>query len=227
MRHSNNILTTQEYRNAIYFDFEGEGKSRDSSVSPKPKICGFFRPNEKGKSGKFKVACFDPQWKPVVNGNRDSCYISSFNDCFYQVLIELDKNDKYLIHWTEHEREVLKTYLDYDIYEILETYLYNLHPVTQKYVRVTNKFGDKSRGRGRKLEDFYAFIYPSREAQPSLSYGAAESCRKINKVSSKKKLWRSFSDQEKKIAHDLINYNHGDCRSAWLIAKRLSSYFNK
>lgn len=227
MTQSNNILTSQEYRNAIYFDFEGEGKRRGSTVPPKPKICGFFRPNEKGKSGKFNVACFDPLWKPVFSSNRNSCYISSFKDCFYEVLTELDKNDKYLIHWTEHERQVLKTYLDNDLYEILETYLYNLHPVAQKYVRVTNKFGDKSRGRGRKLEDFYASIYPGREAQPSLSYGAAESCRKINKVCSKTKLWRSFSDKEKKIVCDLIDYNHGDCKSAWLIAKRLGSYFNK
>ena len=226
MRQSNNLLTSQEYRDAIYFDFEGEGKTRGSSVPPKPKICGFFRPNDKGKSGKFDITCFDPAWKPVVNGNRNFFYLS-FDHCFEKVLTELDDNDKYLIHWTEHERYILKTYLDNELYEVLETYLYNLHPIAKKYVSLTNKFGDKSKGKGKKLEDFYAHIYPSRESQPSLSLGAAESCRKIDKACSKTKYWRSFSDKEKKIAHDLIDYNHGDCKSAWLIAKRLGSYFNK
>ena len=44
------MLSITEVRNAIYLDFEGEGKKADGLV-PKPHMAGLFRPNPTGKGG--------------------------------------------------------------------------------------------------------------------------------------------------------------------------------
>lgn len=51
------MLSPNEFRNAIYLDFEGEGKKRDGTV-PMPHMAGFLRPNQKGKSGKYTCTFF-------------------------------------------------------------------------------------------------------------------------------------------------------------------------
>lgn len=221
---SRDPLSKTEYRDAVYFDFEGVGKSKVDKTSPEPKLCGFFRPHLTGRGGDFECTCFDATWKPIVSGNKEANY-QNFNDCFLTLLDEIHARDVYLVHWTNHERDILKTYLREDIFESIDTYLHNLHPVAKKYVRVTNKFGDKSQGKGRSLSEFYQAIYPSREEQPVLEIGAAEACRRLNNTCNTTKRWRRFSEKQQTYARNLIAYNKGDCLSTWLIAKRLGSFF--
>lgn len=75
------MLSALEIRNSIYLDFEGEGKKRNGVV-PKPHIAGLFRPNSKGKSGKYTCIFFKEDWKPVFNGIK-ATHIFSFNEFFF------------------------------------------------------------------------------------------------------------------------------------------------
>jgi len=47
---SRHVLSPAEFRNAIYLDFEGEGRKKDGT-RPKPHMSGIFYPNEKGAGG--------------------------------------------------------------------------------------------------------------------------------------------------------------------------------
>ena len=60
-------LTATEFRSAIYLDFEGR-KSIEGEEYPLPHMAGIFRPNTKGKSGKYYANFFKPEWKPAKNG---------------------------------------------------------------------------------------------------------------------------------------------------------------
>ena len=51
------MLSPNEFRNAIYLDFEGEGKKRDGTV-PMPHMAGFLRPNQKGKRWQIHMYLF-------------------------------------------------------------------------------------------------------------------------------------------------------------------------
>ena len=88
------MLSPNEFRNAIYLDFEGEGKKRDGTV-PMPHMAGFLRPNQKGKSGKYTCAFFRPNWKPVSNGIKGAQCIT-FDELFSELLIELEEKNTYL-----------------------------------------------------------------------------------------------------------------------------------
>ena len=104
-----------EARNSIYLDFEGEGKKRNG-VIPKPHIAGLFRPNSKGKSGKYTCIFFKDDWGPVSNGIKTG-QVFSFNELFIELLEELEKKDSYLIYWSIHEETVLKKYLKSDVFK--------------------------------------------------------------------------------------------------------------
>ena len=45
-------LSPDEYREAIYIDFEGEGRSRAKELR-EPHMVGEFKPNQKGKGRKI------------------------------------------------------------------------------------------------------------------------------------------------------------------------------
>lgn len=54
-------------KNAIYLDFEGEGRKGDHSI-PCPHIAGLYRPFLDGY--KYSVLFFKEAWKPVKNGHN-------------------------------------------------------------------------------------------------------------------------------------------------------------
>ena len=79
---------------------------------------------------------------------------------------------------------------------------------------------------GKLLEEFLAAMFKKRNPYPPFPLGAAEACRKIDKASKKYKKWKHWPDKEKGYVKDLIQYNIGDCRSTWLIAKRLGNAYS-
>ena len=51
------MLSPTEFRNAIYLDFEGEGK-KASGLIPMPHMAGILRPNQTGGGGKYSCVFF-------------------------------------------------------------------------------------------------------------------------------------------------------------------------
>ena len=95
------MLSPNEMRNAIYLDFEGEGKKRDGSI-PRPHLAGIFRPNQAGNGGKYACVFFNEKWKPASNG-ISTAKCTDFIAFFNELASELEERNAYLIYWTIHE----------------------------------------------------------------------------------------------------------------------------
>ena len=219
------MLSPTEFRNAIYLDFEGEGKRKDGST-PRPHMAGVLRPNQTGGGGKYSCVFFKDLWKPVSNGTPNS-ECNSFDGYFNNLLSELDKKNSHLIYWTIYEAMILEKYLDSELYNRLIPHLFNLHPPAKKYANRRNLFGPKSSAKGKPLEEFLAVMLKKRNPYPPFPLGAAEACRRIDKAAKGNKRWRPWTDKSKGYVKDLVQYNIGDCRSTWLIAKRLGNAYSR
>ena len=217
------MLSPNEFRNAIYLDFEGEGKKRDGTV-PMPHMAGFLRPNQKGKSGKYTCTFFRPNWKPVSNGIKGAQCIT-FDELFSELLIELEEKNTYLVYWSIHEEVMLKEYLSDALYDRFAARLFNIHPMAKRYANRRRLFGSKESATKRTLDEFFAAMYQKRHPYPPFPLGAAAACRRIDTACTGSRRWRSFSEKEKSYAEDLVSYNKGDCLSTWLIAKRLGNFY--
>lgn len=218
------MLSPNDFRNAIYLDFEGEGRKRDGTV-PKPHMAGLLRPNQTGKSGKYACVFFKQNWEPASNGITDAQCVT-FDRLFSDLAKELEKKDSYLVYWTIHEQIILQEYLSDELYARLAPRLFNLHPITKKYANRKRLFGSNMSAKKRTLEEFFAAMYSKRNPYPPFPLGAAEACRRIDKVCNKNTKWKRFSEKQKAYVRDLVAYNQGDCRSTWLIAKRLGNFYN-
>ena len=141
-------LTPAEYRNAIYLDFEGEGKKRDGSV-PMPHMAGIFKPNVKGKSGKYKSIFFFKSWKPVAHYFGKAVLLIDFSDYFEILTDELITNDQHLVCWSIHEPMILEKYLSPAVFERLSPRIHNLHLVAKQYARQKDAFGPATRTYGK------------------------------------------------------------------------------
>ena len=220
----NEALTPTEYRTSIYLDFEGEGKKKDGFI-PQPHMAGLFTPNLKGKSGKYKSVFFLPSWKPVCNHFYNQAVIDDFVDYFDNLSNELSATKQYLVYWTIHESMILEKYLPKEIFGRLSPRLHNLHPIARRYANRTRAFGRSVSTKGKTLEEFSAALYLKRHPYPPFPLGAAEACRRLDTACAMHKKYKYFSDKQKGYTDELIRYNDGDCRSTWLIAKRLGNYF--
>ena len=219
------MLTPKQYRDAIYLDFEGEGKKRNNET-PKPHMAGFFRPNPKGNSGKYNCIFFNKNWKAASNGIW-SAECEDFDSCFEMLAHELEEKDAYLVYWSIHEEVVLEKYLPQGLFDRLSLRLHNLHPIAKRYANRRRFFGKNQSAKKRSLEEFFAAIYRKRNPYPPFPLGAAKACRRIDKACAKYKKWKHFSEKQKNYVKDLTIYNQGDCRSTWLIAKRLGNFYHK
>ena len=218
------MLSPTEVRNAIYLDFEGEGKKRDGSV-PKPHMAGTFRPNQTGRGGKHHTVFFRPQWNPASTGTPNS-ECRQFQHYFQVLLYELRERNCHLVYWTIHESMILAKYLKPEIYQRLTPYLFNLHPMAKKYVNHRRQFRIRSTARGWTLDEFVEALSIS-HTYPLFPLGAAEACRRIDTATTQQNQWELLSDRQKRYVNDLVQYNNKDCFCTWLIAKRLGNAYNK
>jgi len=217
------MLSPNDFRNAIYLDFEGEGKKREGTA-PMPHMAGLFRPNQTGKSGQYTCAFFKQTWKSASNGITVAQCVT-FDSLFSDIAKELEKKDGYLVYWTIHEQLILQEYLPDELYARLAPRLFNLHPIAKKYANRKRLFGSNMSAKKRTLEEFFAAMYQKRNPYPPFPLGAAEACRRIDTACKTSKKWKHFSDKQKRYVKDLIQYNKGDCLSTWLIAKRLGNFY--
>ena len=217
-------LTPAEYRNALYIDFEGEGKKKDGTV-PRPHMAGLFRPNLTGKSGKHTCVFFSPLWKVVSNHFHMTAVIEEFTDYFEKLSLELNVTKQYLVFWSIHEEMILKKFLPTKTFERLAPRLHNLHPIARRYANSRRAFGKNESAKGKTLEEFFAVLYQKRHPYPPFPLGAAEACRRIDKACTRHNRWKKFTEEQKQYTDALAQYNRGDCSSTWLIAKRLGNSY--
>ena len=220
------VLTREEYRDAIYLDFEGEGKKGDGSV-PMPHMAGTFKPNLTGKSGSHSYVFFSETWKPVCSHFYKKAVIADFTEYFDTLSSELAITGQYIVFWSMHESMILEKYLPKKLFEQLVPRLHNLHPIAKTYTTRKRAFGAGNSARGKSLEAFLSALYDRRHPYPPFPLGAAEACRRIDQACLNHKRWKNFSVKQKSYADDLIQYNSGDCKSTWLIAKRIGNFYNQ
>ena len=217
-------LTPAEYRNALYIDFEGEGKKKDGTV-PRPHMAGLFRPNLTGKSGKHTCVFFSPLWKVVANHFQKRAVIEDFADYFENLSLELNETKQHLVFWSIHEEMILKKFLPAKIFERLAPRLHNLHPIARRYANSRRAFGKNESAKGKTLEEFFAVLDQIGHPYPPFPLGAAEACRRIDRACTKHNRWQKFTKEQKQHTDALVQYNRGDCSSTWLIAKRLGNSY--
>ena len=216
-------LSPDGYRKAIYFDFEGEGRSRKTRLSPQPHMVGTFQPNPTGKSGKYESFFFKEYWKPARNGLGDTAFVVGFEEYFRSLFEFVSRRGGYLIHWSIYERDALEAHLSTATFKKIKPYLYNLLPPARRYANKKKVFGATGGASKRSLEEFFAALYRKRSPFPPLDLGAAEVCRRIDKACLRNRKWSKFNDKERGYVRGLIAYNKGDCNASWLIAKRLGN----
>jgi len=215
-------LTPNEYRNAVYLDFEGEGKKRNGFI-PQPHMAGIFEPNEKGKGGKYNSFFFLKEWMPVANHLKRSSRLVGFSEYFEVLVDQLIVSKNHLVCWSIHEPMILEMYLPKSTFTKLLPTIHNLHPVAKKYARRRNLFGPDTRTYGKTLDHFYTGFYPARPQNQALPMGAAEACRRVDLACSKTQSWSDFSSKQKGYVRDLIEYNNNDCLMTWLIALKIGN----
>ena len=217
-------LTPAEYRNAFFIDFEGEGKKKDGTV-PRPHMAGLFRPNPTGKSGKHTCVFFSPLWKVVSNHFHMTAVIEEFTDYFEKLSLELNVTKQYLVFWSIHEEMILKKFLHENTFKRLAPRLHNLHPIAKRYATRKRGFGTNESAKGKTLEEFFAVLYQKRHPYPPFPLGPAKACRLIDAACVKYNRWNKFTNTQQNAADALVQYNGGDCKSTWLIAKRLGNSY--
>lgn len=217
-------LTAEEYKNAIYIDFEGEGKSIDGTIRM-PHMVGTYLPCY--ERGKYGATLFKEEWKPIDSGCRSSfnTSIQAFEEYFEEILQQSQTENRKIIAWSSHEEEVLKIFLNASLFRELTRSLHNLLPPTKRYCSKKHLRMDDG-SRPRSLEEYYALICPKRADQPRLINGAAETCRRLDLCCTNKNRWSQFSQEQKQYARDLLAYNKGDCLSTFKIAKRIGNFFS-
>lgn len=220
------VLSPEEYRKAIYIDFEGEGWSSKTRSAPKPHMVGTFRPNATGQSGQYCAHLFQENWKPVANHLGDRGEVVEFESFFQNLCSDASQTGSRLIHWSIYEEAALKDHLTTATFKKIEPLLYNLLPPARRYANKRRSFGTDETARNKTLEEFCSALL-NRGPFPPLALGAAKVCRKIDKACQAHRRWKHFSDAEKTVVKDFIAYNTGDCRASWLIAKRLGNAYKK
>jgi hypothetical protein len=216
-------LTPDDYRKAIYFDFEGEGRSTKTKLSAQPHMVGTFQPNPTGKSGKYEAFFFKENWKPARNGIGNAALVVGFEEYFQSLFEFVSRGRIHLIHWSIYERVAMKAHLSNPTFNKIEPFLYNLLPPAKRYANKRRAFGVADNASKKSLEEFFAVLFRKKSPFPPLELGAAEVCRRIDKACQKNKRWSKFSVKERGYVNDLIAYNKGDCIASWLIAKRLGN----
>lgn len=219
---SGEVLSIADYRSALYLDFEGEGQKRDKGKTlPLPHMAGLYRPKDTGRGGTYRCVFFKTNWK-ISSKVKTNISVEDFESCFVSILKEISETNKKLLFWSDHERKILQCWLSNETFQALEPFLVNIKPATDKYI---NK--KRLKPQDRTLFESFKTLYPKRKPPESLEYGAAETCRKIDKACGKHSTWGQFSSKEKQYVRDLLIYNETDCKLSWLIAKKIGGYFKK
>ncbi len=217
------VLTPSEAINAIYLDFEGRGPSpKDLDIKKLPHMAGIFKPKQDGFPEHYQCICFKEEWSPIANGHQ-RLVICEFIAFFQEMANQVQQSRSKIIFWSDYERVVLKQFLDKPTFKKIEPFLINLKSSVDRYYGQRKELVARKDISFDKLDDCFAAMYPKRKPFKELSIGAAKSCGTIDKMCIKNKKWKQFSEEQRSCIKDLIDYNFGDCKKTWLIAKKVSN----
>ncbi|NRP96190.1 hypothetical protein XMG59_002309 [Marinobacterium sp. xm-g-59] len=205
-------------KNAIYLDFEGEGRKGDHSI-PCPHIAGLYRPFLEGY--KYSVLFFKEAWKPVKNGhNVERDRIGDFKSLMTELIEEAEQEGRLIIFWTIHERTIIELHAP-ELLERFDRVGFNLHKPAKRFANKRNLLRDKDEKKG--LNQFLKLLKKASPLIIACKPTAAEACRRIDNYSSKKRRWRLWTDEQKGVARDLIRYNKDDCLAVLKLARKLGN----
>ena len=206
-------------KNSIVIDFEGEGRPTDASESPKPLMLGIYGLRDT-PGPRYTWVAFDDSWRPAVNGSHERAKCATLDETFDYLSDIASQSGGKLIHWSDHEKKILKEHLDPALCGKVLPTLLNARIQAKKYVRAR---GLTQTVVGLTLDDFYHVIFPNVRRPSHPPVGPAEACRRIDKACSNAKRWSRFSNANKNIVHGLIAYNKDDCLLTARILKRITN----
>ena len=211
-------LNKKIVKNAIYLDFEGEGKKADHSI-PCPHIAGLYRPYLEGY--KYSVLFFKESWKPVKSGhNIDRDRIGNFNDLMADLIDEAEREGRLIIFWTIHERTIIEHHAP-ELLERFDRVGFNLYKPAKKFANRRGLLRDSDEKKG--LNQFLKLLKNADPLVIACKPTAAEACRRIDNYASKKRRWRLWTDEQKSVAKGLIRYNKDDCLAVLKLARKLGN----
>ena len=207
-------------RRSIYVDFEGEGKNAGSRY-PLPHMVGIFRPDPvRGGGGKYEAVFFREAWGAPVNGSREKSCIAGFAETIAGLIEEAKARDSLICFWSEHELGVIKANAP-ELAAAFEAVGFNLLPPLRT---IKNRYRwrlDKSSGKG--LNQYLELFLEKRPRVSEIQPGPAEACRRIDRACNAHARWRNWPETKKKYARNLISYNKEDCKSTWLLGRKLGN----
>ena len=213
-------LSKEQLRSSVIIDFEGEGKRKGSTSPPLPHMVGIFHPNKTGKSGKYEWVALRENWRPAVNGSigmSNKARLSDLEEVFLGIAESVTQSQGRIIHWSQHESDILQAFLKPATWKMVEPFLFNARIPAKRYARRRKIFEGSGEVLGKTLEEFFDALYRKRNPFPPLPRGAAATCRLIDKACGSRKRWRNFTEAEMGYVSELIEYNKGDCKTTFLI----------
>jgi hypothetical protein len=205
-------------KNAIYLDFEGEGKKADHSI-PCPHIAGLYRPYLEGY--KYSVLFFKESWKPIKSGhNVDRDRIGNFNDLMADLIEEAEQEGRLIIFWTVHERTIIEHHAP-ELLERFDRVGFNLYKSARRFANRRGLLRDNDEKKG--LNQYLKLLKNAAPLVIACKPTAAEACRRIDNYASRKRRWRLWTDEQKSVAKGLIRYNKDDCLAVLKLARKLGN----
>ena len=175
-------LPQEQLRNSIIIDFEGEGKRKGSTIPRLPHVVGLFYPNKTGKSGRYEWVALREKWRPAVNGSigmGNKARLSELEEVFLGIAETLTQSQGRIIHWSQHEPDILRAFLKPAIRKIMEPICFNARIPAKRYARRRKTCEGSGEVLGKTLEEFFDALYRKRKPFPPLTRGAAATCRQL------------------------------------------------
>ncbi len=211
-------LSKEIVENAIYLDFEGEGKKLDGTI-PCPHMAGLYRPYT--SDYKYSSLFFKFAWKPVKAGhNNKNDKIGDFYHLIAELIEEAERENRRVIYWTIHEEKIIEIYTP----DLLERFIavgINLHKPAKKYAKQRALVFDENEEKG--LNQFLKAIKRNSSLIEKCRPTAAEACRRLDNYSTNNKRWRNWSMPQKRVARDLLRYNREDCLGILRLARKFGN----
>jgi hypothetical protein len=221
-RHSGILMKfdAETARCSIYVDFEGEGKNTRARY-PLPHMAGIFRPDpERSGGGKYEAVFFREAWTAPVNGSSEQSRIAGFEETLAELIAEAKACNGCIGFWSEHELNVIKENAP-GLVDDFETVGINLLPPLRT-IKNRNRWQlDKSSGKG--LNQYLEMFLEKRPRVGEIKPGPAEACRRIDRACSTHGRWRNWPENKKEYVRNLIRYNKEDCKSTWLLGRKLGN----
>ena len=207
-------------RRSIYVDFEGEGPNNRSD-HPLPRMVGIFRPDPvKGGGGEYEAVFFREAWKAPANGSGEKSRTAGFAETIAELVAEAKAHGGFIGFWSEHELGVIKANAP-ELADAFEVVGFNLLPPLRR-IKNRNRWRlDKSSGKG--LNQYLEIFLHNRPRVSEIQPGPAEACRRIDRACNAHARWRNWPETKKKYVRNLISYNKEDCKSTWLLGRKLGN----